>query len=444
MGSVYARGRKLWIRFKGPDGKWTQSKSDYYVGQEREARELLDEVEERIAAGSKYQDGSQGPVTVERYAARWIKDRQRDVADWKTDELRLRLHILPNIGPLPVHLVRPRHIKAVVDVVKDAGRAPRTVRNVYSVLCAMFRDMMIEGLIRVSPCVLTVRHLGEIVDKDPEWRATAIFSRDELASLIYDLAIPWDRRVEYALKGLAAVRHGEAAGARWKHYDPTLEPLGRLIVAKSYRGRTKTKQTRFMPVHPALAVILAEWKLEGWPEMMGRTPTPEDLIVPMPPEDALRRVNAPNSEGMRSRNYSWKQLTKKDLPALGFRHRRGHDLRRTLISLAIGDGARKDLLNLCTHGPPKKEGIDAYITLGWEPLCAEVKKLNFKRPARTDDVVVLPSAVGGDVHPSDGSDNTGFATFLATSPENIEGSHEVSRCRDWDSNPDAGATRGEF
>ncbi len=39
------------------------------------------------------------------------------------------------------------------------------------------------------------------------------------------------------------------------------------------------------------------------------------------------------------------------------------------------DGARKDLLRLCTHGPPNREGIDAYVTIGWDPLFAEVAKL---------------------------------------------------------------------
>jgi hypothetical protein len=37
-----------------------------------------------------------------------------------------------------------------------------------------------------------------------------------------------------------------------------------------------------MPVHPVLAAMLAEWKLQGWPEMMGRTPEPDDLVVPLP------------------------------------------------------------------------------------------------------------------------------------------------------------------
>ena len=145
------------------------------------------------------------------------------------------------------------------------------------------------------------------------------------------------------------------------------------MVATTYdRGRTKSGQTRLMPVHPTLAGILAEWRLEGWPTMMGRLHTPDDLVIPYPASPRIKLGT------MRDKNTSRKRWLK-DLEALGLRHRRIHDLRRTMISRAVEDGARKDLLKLCTHGPPKREGIDAYITIGWKPLRREVSKLKVHR-----------------------------------------------------------------
>jgi integrase len=41
---------------------------------------------------------------------------------------------------------------------------------------------------------------------------------------------------------------------------------------------------------------------------------------------------------------------RQDLAKLGLRPRRGHDLRRTFITLAQVDGARRDLLETVTHG----------------------------------------------------------------------------------------------
>ena len=70
MGSIYKRGNKIWLRFKGPDGKWTQSKTDFVIGQERQAREALKRLEQRIAANLEFGEPERGPVTVARYAER--------------------------------------------------------------------------------------------------------------------------------------------------------------------------------------------------------------------------------------------------------------------------------------------------------------------------------------------------------------------------------------
>jgi hypothetical protein len=97
----------------------------------------------------------------------------------------------------------------------------------------MFRDALVDELIESNPCML---HRGELPAK---------------------------------------------AGVRWRHYDPTLEPLGCLVIATSYdTGRTKTEVTRRVPVHTALGRILAAWKLSHWERIYGRAPAADDLVVP--------------------------------------------------------------------------------------------------------------------------------------------------------------------
>lgn len=94
--------------------------------------------------------------------------------------------------------------------------------------------------------------LGKVRDKKHEWRATAIFAREELEILISDPRIPWDRRVLYALAGLAALRHGQSAAFRWRHVVSGLEPLGRIIIANSNAAETtKTGGERWMPMLPS-------------------------------------------------------------------------------------------------------------------------------------------------------------------------------------------------
>jgi hypothetical protein len=68
--------------------------------------------------------------------------------------------------------------------------AAHTLRNTYSILRALFRDAQIAGLVESNPCVLNVHYLGKIVDKDPEWRRDAIFSRGEVEKILSADGIP--------------------------------------------------------------------------------------------------------------------------------------------------------------------------------------------------------------------------------------------------------------
>jgi hypothetical protein len=68
---------------------------------------------------------------------------------------------------------------------------------------------------------------------------------------------------------LGGLRPGEASALRWKHYDPSVKPLGKLTIAKSYNAKrhmvkgTKTEVVKVIPVHTTLAAMLAEWKRRG-------------------------------------------------------------------------------------------------------------------------------------------------------------------------------------
>ena len=101
-----------------------------------------------------------------------------------------------------------------------------------------------------------------------------------------------------------------------------------------------------------------------------------------------------------------------DLAMLKLRHRRGHDLRRTMISLARTDGARKDILELCTHTPRKGSAMDLYTTFPWESLCEEVSKLRVQRRSDHGDVVPLRALAGGaaDIAPTE---NQALATAVS-------------------------------
>lgn len=411
MGTIYPRGKKLYVGYRTAAGAWKYAATGLDVGREKDAQKVLDKIEARVAAGLELGEQTSGPLTLKKYSEQWCKARKNKFRSTNVEEGRLKKHVYPRIGDMNIEDVKPRHILRMVEELRDGGKlAPRTIRRIYGTLHTLFQRALVDELVSMNPCVLGRHELGPNVDKDPEWRATAIYSREELECLISSDLIPWDRQVLYAIEGLAGLRHGEAVGFRWRNYDARMKPLGQILVARSYdHDTTKTGHSRLVPVHPTLAAILAEWKLKGWVEMMGRRPTPDDLVIP-------------SREGaMRSRHHSRNKLLD-DLRRLGLRHRRGHDLRRTFITLARADGARADLLQMVTHDQ-KKDIINIYTSMPWAPLCEEVAKLKIER--RKGHLLVLPKASSGEDEPQlamfDGSDapaETASLTSLGTSVQN--------------------------
>ncbi len=266
-----------------------------------------------------------------------------------------------------------------------------------------------------------------MVDKDPTWRSGAVFKKAELRQLISDDRIPQARRVLYALMGIGGLRSGEAAGLRWGRWLTDRDPLSALDIVTSYdTGRTKTGKPRTLPVHPTLSALLSEWRLSGWAEAFGRPPKDDDLVVPL-----LRRKRTPAGR-MRDKNVIWKDFNR-DQQTLGFRHRRAHDLRRTMISLSRDDGARADLLVACTHSR-KGNIVDLYTEFSWGALCAEVSKLRITREQPRIVELKVAAAAGarlGAGQPESG----GFNTVLNTVEDDPERSQQLEGWRRRESNP---------
>lgn len=323
-------------------------------------------------------------LTVGEYAERWIAGRRGRVVSVEDEWSRLKLHALPILGYMTLNDVRPRHLHDLVWELRRGNRlAPRTICHVYGTLATMFHSAVAEELIPSTPCVVSRGILPKKTDRDPSWRDDAIYAREEAEALMYDPRLLPDRRVFYALKYLAALRHSEAARLRWRDIRP-MEPLSQILLEK-----TKTGIARRVPIHPALGELLFDWRVLGWPRVYGRAPTQEDLVVP------TRRLS-PRVRG-EARNALLRDLAQLELRTHAGRKgqsRRGHDLRRTFISLAQEDGAVPHILRFATHGATSQVW-DLYTTLPWRTLCAEVSKLRVLHP-RMSDLAGRVDAMNGD------------------------------------------------
>lgn len=381
MATLYKRGNRVWLAWG--HGVERKQKSTGYLVSEWDKAEIVKAGIERDMAAPKVA-GLARPRSVGGYRKAWVQERRgRGVACANEDESWLR-HAR-ELDDLLLADVRPRHIRDLVLRLKKENKlAPRSIRHVFGKLHTMFQSALIEELVSTNPVVVERGVLPGKKDKVSGWRATAIYTREEVQTLISSDAIPEDRRLLYAFIFLTGMRIGEASDRRWRDYEDQREPLGCLRVHTSYNTKakvskgTKTDVERQVPVHVVLAKLLAAWKLGGWAKIMGRHPGPDDLIIPS-------RLGK-----NRTSNHTRNKLLE-DLAKVGLRPRRTHDTRRTFISLGLADGARKDILKWVSHGT-SADIMDLYSTIPWATLCEEVQRLNI-RIVSTATVLLHPAAM---------------------------------------------------
>ncbi len=403
---------QFYIRVKDPiTGNWRNRATG--ATSIREAREVQRQVESGLRSQSLAAERNQPEPPrsskLRELTGCWLERREkRGLRDVENDRSRLDRHVLPVLGDMAVAEIRPKHVVALVEGLREQQTlAPRSIRKTYGVLHKLFADLVLDEVVERSPCVLTKDQLPKNIDKDREWRAGAIFERGEAEILVSSEAIADDRRMFNGLALLTGARLGEIAALRWGDYDDRAEPLGRLSINRSFAGPLKSEVPREVPVHPVLAAMLGEWRLRGFSQLMGRAPRADDLIVP-------------SRQGeMRSKNQVRGKFLD-DLKRLGLRPRRVHDMRRTFITLARVDGARPDILEQVTHGV-RGNIMNVYTTLPWPTLCDAVSGVNVRRLGA--DVVRVrlvanarreAAATGGDAetHASTADFAPGFAPVL--------------------------------
>lgn len=366
MGSVYKRGPFWWIAFKLPGGQRVMRSSGVASSAPKfEALKVLHQVERELEQETLRTVGTK--TTLAEFAIPWTATRKAaKQTNAQRDFDRLALHVFPTLGARRLGTVRPTDVRNLLRDLRAKGLAPRTVINIYSLLRRLFHDAVAEEQVIASPCVLKKGDLPKKRDKDPSWRARALFTREEAEQLLSSPLVPFDRRVTYGLALLTGMREGEIAALRWRSFEQRQAPLGRILVVASFtrhngfEKETKTGNPREVPAHPTLARILKEWEERGFAELFGREPRPDDLIIP-------------NRHGGYRTDHTFEKIGI-DLKALGLRRRRFHDTRRTFISLGRTDGANPAVLKSITHDQVG-DVFDQYTTFTFEAKCEAVSRL---------------------------------------------------------------------
>ncbi len=311
MGSIEQRGKRYRAVVR-----WHGQKLSRTFATKTAARQWIAATETDLARGD-YRDPDAGAVTFARWARIWTDGRQGLKPSTLAAERGIvNTHLNPALGHLRLDEVRPSRVQALVGDL--AGRrAPKTIRNVHSVLHNIMELAVRDQLIPSNPCVGT---------RLPENRARemACLTEQQLEHLIGCAPDYW-RPLIVTLAG-TGLRWGEAVGLKVDRVDLL---AGRLSVVETLNeadgrftwGTPKTPRSRRVIGLPAAVV---------------------DALVPLVAGKGSNELVFTGREGgpVRHRNFNsrvWHPVVKAaglDVPPTP----RIHDLRHTHAALLIAAG----------------------------------------------------------------------------------------------------------
>ena len=207
--------------------------------------------------------------TFREYAERTIAARARADERTKADYLRmLTLHVYPVLGHKPIDTVTRFDVGAVIDRMRAAGRAHKTIANIHAVLSSVLDDAL-----RKEDPPLVRRNVaeGELPEDDQEAREMVHLEPGEFAQICRYLDDGLDTDLAVALVA-TAMRWSEITALQVHDVDLFAR---RLSVRRAWKrrgntfelGRPKTKQSRrTISLAPALVSLLA-------PYVVGKQPS---------------------------------------------------------------------------------------------------------------------------------------------------------------------------
>ena len=244
----------------------------------------------------------------------------------ETYESRIRLHIIPEIGDIPLNKLTQNDLQQFYGLLKKSGRkrftdkygeglSDRMVRMCHATCRSALEKAVQDGLIRMNPaigCKLPPKKAREM----------QVLTREELQRFL--IQAKFEGYYEVFLLDLATgLRRGELMALQW---DDLNFKTGVLNVNKQVydvRGQLqistpKTKNSvRKIVLPPAVVAVLREYKKTVNSRWMFPSPVKEDC--PITPGVVRRRL----------------QLI---LEHAGCKHVRFHDLRHTFATLALENG----------------------------------------------------------------------------------------------------------
>lgn len=157
-----------------------------------------------------------GKVTLRTYSAQWLESRVTNTGARLRPRVRelyegqLRLHILPNLGDMPLGQLRTAVVRSWYTTMIKSGPGASTTAKCYRLLRAILNTAIDDGMLAVNPC--TIRGAG--AEQAAEREIPTISQVYELAD-----AVEPRYRALVLLAAFGGLRRGELFGLARRHVD---------------------------------------------------------------------------------------------------------------------------------------------------------------------------------------------------------------------------------
>ena len=253
----------------------------------------------------------------------WWDARDVEPATLHTDASRMRTHLDPEWGSVPLGQITKMDVRDWLVKMKKAGVGNSTRNRALRLFSASMKYALERDVIDVNPC--------QGVKAATETKGQERFlTREEFAAILKQLPTESDQIVAMTL-AFTGMRWSELCGLHWQRVDLA---SSQIVVAEAYLESTnrikpypKGKKPRAIPVVPALHVALTARKVSGGTceveHMSGK---------------CRSQLVFTSAEGRPLRNSKWSRVWRNAVTASGMDSVRIHDLRHSYASWLLQSG----------------------------------------------------------------------------------------------------------
>ncbi len=347
MGSIYKRktrandgsGQDTWyISWHDSEGRRHQEA----VGLNRREAERALRQREADAVARKFGYHKAKAPPFNEYVEYWLENYsqvQNSPEQYQNNRERLRKHLIPYFGGMPIDHISPRDVDAYI-ASKNGQIKPATINRTLGILSKMLNDAIRWGLLDKNP----MRDVSKLREAEEGF---SYLSEEEAKLLLQNLSPRTYPIMATAL--YTGMRAGEIYGLTWENVD--LE-RGIITVESSREGPTKSRRVRYIPINGKLRPILEQLPSRGQSE----------YVFPGPDGGMLYR--------------DLRRELRRTCRAVGIKRIRFHDLRHTFASVFMQkSGNILSLQKLLGHS--KLEMTMRYAHLAPDFLRKEMELLEF-------------------------------------------------------------------